>query len=161
MLIPSRIPMPYSPTELASNNIWIFTAEGILFAIRFNCWFLIQISIAMSVTINIEDFQSWPEIFTEINRQANSKTFSAIEPDTTNVSNTKQNQDLRQWRKQSQSSAMSRVEEPVSNRQSATEVVWLSSMYANQVALSFDRCRQFTRRTHQPKAKWGAAEKPP
>ena len=39
----------------------------------------------MSVTINIEDFQSWPEIFTEINRQANLKTFSVIEPDTTNV----------------------------------------------------------------------------
>ena len=37
------------------------------------------------MTINIEDFQSWPEIFTEINRQANLKTFSAIEPDTTNV----------------------------------------------------------------------------
>ena len=39
----------------------------------------------MSITINIEDFRSWSEIFGEIRRQTNLKTFEAIEPDTTNV----------------------------------------------------------------------------
>ena len=41
--------------------------------------------LTMSVTINIEDFQSWSEIFGEIRRQTNLKTFEAIEPGTTNV----------------------------------------------------------------------------
>ena len=39
----------------------------------------------MSITINIEDFQSWSEIFGEIRRQTNLKKNEAIEPDTTNV----------------------------------------------------------------------------
>ena len=39
----------------------------------------------MSATINIEDFQSWSEIFREIRRKTNLKTFEVIEPDTTNV----------------------------------------------------------------------------
>ena len=38
----------------------------------------------MSVTINLEDFQSWSEIFTEIKRRRNLKAFSVIEPDIAN-----------------------------------------------------------------------------
>ena len=37
----------------------------------------------MSVTIDIEYFQSWSEIFMEIERQKNLKYFAAIEPGTT------------------------------------------------------------------------------
>ena len=39
----------------------------------------------MSVTINLEDFQSWSEIFTEIKRQRNLKAFSAIQPGIANI----------------------------------------------------------------------------
>ena len=39
---------------------------------------------AMSITINIENFHSWSEIFLEIERQTNLKTFAAIEPGITN-----------------------------------------------------------------------------
>ena len=39
----------------------------------------------MSVTINLENFQSWSEIFTEIKRQRNLKVFSAIQPDIANI----------------------------------------------------------------------------
>ena len=39
----------------------------------------------MSVTINLEDFQSWSEIFTEIKRRRNLKAFSVIEPDIANI----------------------------------------------------------------------------
>ena len=39
----------------------------------------------MSVTINLEDFQSWSEIFTEIKRRRNIKAFSVIEPDIANI----------------------------------------------------------------------------
>ena len=35
----------------------------------------------MSVTINIENFKSWSEIFTEIERQKNLKTFTVMESD--------------------------------------------------------------------------------
>ena len=36
----------------------------------------------MSITINIEDFHSWSEIFLEIERQTNLRIFAAIAPDT-------------------------------------------------------------------------------
>ena len=39
----------------------------------------------MSITIKIDDFHSWSEIFLEIERQTNLKTFAAIAPDITNV----------------------------------------------------------------------------
>ena len=39
----------------------------------------------MSITIKIEDFNSWSEIFMEIKRQTNLKTFALIAPDTANV----------------------------------------------------------------------------
>ena len=39
----------------------------------------------MSITIKIEDFHSWSEIFLEIERRANLKIFAAIEPGITSV----------------------------------------------------------------------------
>lgn len=41
--------------------------------------------LVMSVTIDIEDFQSWSEIFLEIKRHGNLKVFAAIESGNTNV----------------------------------------------------------------------------
>ena len=41
----------------------------------------------MSVTIHLEDFKSWPEIFEEIERQRNMKLFEIIQPDPSTFQN--------------------------------------------------------------------------
>ena len=53
----------------------------------------------MSVIIDMEYFQSWSEIFMEIERQKNLRFFTAIEPDTTSEIKPSSKQGSRQTRK--------------------------------------------------------------
>ena len=62
----------------------------------------------MSLIINIDNFESWPEIFEEIQRQMNLKKFTAIEPGTATV-----HSDTRQTR----SLSLTEIEQPGSYKQ--------------------------------------------
>lgn len=51
------------------NNFWLSASKRVV------------LSMTMSVTINIDNFQTWSEIFKEIERQKNLRTFTVIERD--------------------------------------------------------------------------------